>query len=130
MSWKKVLSLVLALAMMFSLATPVYALESAADDPDNEEPAVVETVDDVTEEEPAETPEEIPTDPPEEIPTDPPGEIPTDPPADDLGEVTDPDPAPADDPDRQVDAAHDRDRCGSTRCRHDLLLACEETGIR
>ena len=39
MSWKKVLSLVLALAMMFSLATPVYALESAADDLDNGEKA-------------------------------------------------------------------------------------------
>lgn len=94
MNSKKVLSLVLALAMMFSLATPVYALESAADDLDSEEPAVVETVDDVTEEEPAETPEEIPTETPEEIPTDPP--------ADDLGEVTDPDPAPADDPADEV----------------------------
>ena len=31
MNWKKVLSLLLALSMMFSLATPAYAMEPAGD---------------------------------------------------------------------------------------------------
>ena len=62
MNWKKVLSLLLALSMMFSLATPAYAMEPAGDQTEPVETAYEEPVEDMAADEPADEPEAGPVD--------------------------------------------------------------------